>query len=118
MENAKLLEVARGAIGERLDYELGKVIENIGDLNTKAESVRKLTLTVSFKPDSERQNIAMSTQVKSTLVPTNNIETALYLADSEEGKALVEMLPQIPGQMALDGSEQAEPKIIPIKKAM
>jgi hypothetical protein len=61
--NANLLEVARGAIGERLDYELGKVVENISDLNTKADAVRKITLTLSLKPDSERQNIKMSTQV-------------------------------------------------------
>lgn len=118
MDNAHLLDVAHGAIQERLDYELSKVIDNIDDLNTKADAVRKLTLTLSLKPDSERQNIKMSTQVKSTLVPTNNIESALYLTESDEGKALVEMLPQVPGQMALDGSEQDEPKIIAIKKAM
>ena len=116
--NANLLEVARGAIGERLDYELSKVVDNIADLNTKADAVRKITLTLSLKPDSERQNIKMSTQVKSTLTPTNNIESALYLTESDEGKALVEMLPQVPGQMAMDGSEQDEPKVIPIKKAM
>lgn len=52
------------------------------------------------------------------MTPTNNIESALYLTESDEGKALVEMLPQVPGQMALDGSEQDEPKVIPIKKAM
>lgn len=118
MEKAKLLEVARGAIGERLDYELSKVVDNISDLNTKAEAVRKLTVTISMKPDSERRNVSMSTQIKSTLVPTNNIETALYLSESDEGKALVEMTPQIPGQMLMDGSEQEQPKIIPIKKVM
>ena len=32
MGNANLLEVARGAIGERLDYELSKVVDNIADL--------------------------------------------------------------------------------------
>lgn len=118
MDKAHLLDVSHGAIQERLDYELGKVIDNIADLNTKAEAVRKLTLTLSLKPDSERKSIKMSTQVKPTLVPTNNIESALYLTESDEGKALVEMLPQVPGQMALDGSEQDEPKVIPIKKAM
>ena len=110
MGNANLLEVARGAIGERLDYELSKVVDNIADLNTKADAVRKITLTLSLKPDSERQNIKMT--------PTNNIESALYLTESDEGKALVEMLPQVPGQMTLDGSEQDEPKIIAIKKVM
>lgn len=118
MEKTKLLEVARGAIGEMLDYELSKVVDNISDLNTKAEAVRKLTITISMKPDSKRRNVSMSTQIKSTLVPTNNIETALYLSESDEGKALVEMTPQIPGQMLMDGSEQEQPKIIPIKKVM
>ena len=118
MGNANLLEVARGAIGERLDYELSKVVDNISDLNTKADAVRKITLTLSLKPDRERQNIKLSTQVKSTWTPTNNIESALFLSESDEGKALVEMLPQVPGQMALDGSEQEEPKVIAIKKAM
>ncbi|MCI8403272.1 MAG: hypothetical protein HFE49_00050 [Clostridia bacterium] len=118
VENAKILDVARGAIGELLDYELMKVVDNISDLNTKAESVRKLTITVSFKPDSARQNISMSTQIKPTLVPTNNVETALYLAESSEGRALVEMVPQTPGQIAFDGSEQEQPKVIQIKKAV
>ena len=54
MGNANLLEVARGAIGERLDYELSKVVDNIADLNTKADAVRKIILTLSLKPDSER----------------------------------------------------------------
>jgi hypothetical protein len=118
VDKAHLLDVSHGAIQERLDYELGKVIDNIADLNTKAEAVRKLTLTLSLKPDSERKSIKMSTQVKPTLVPTNNIESSLYLTESDEGRALVEMLPQVPGQMALDGSQQDEPKVIPIKKAM
>ena len=120
MDNAHLLDVAHGAIQERLDYELSKVIDNIDDLNTKADAdaVRKLTLTLSLKPDSERKNIRMTVQVKPTLVPTNNIESSLYLTESDEGKALVEMLPQVPGQMSMDGSEQDEPKVIPIKKAM
>lgn len=118
MEKTNLLDVARGAIGERLNYELEKVVDNISDLNTKATAARKLTITVSFKPDSERQNISMSTQVKSSLVPTNDIETALYLAESKDGKALVEMTPQIPGQTAFDGSEQEQPKVIPIKKVV
>ena len=41
MGNANLLEVARGAIGERLDYELSKVVENISDLNTKGRRSKK-----------------------------------------------------------------------------
>lgn len=118
MDNVNILDVARGAIGEKLNYELAKVVENINDRNTKADAVRKLSITVSLKPDSERQNISMSTQVKSTLVPTNNIETSLYLTEDKGAPALVEMTPQIPGQVDMDGGEQAQPKIISIAKAV
>ncbi len=116
MNSVNILEVARGAIGEKLNYELAKVVENINDRNTKPDAVRKLSITVSLKPDSERQNISMSTQVKSTLVPTNNIETSLYLTEDGDSPALVEMTPQMPGQMSIDGGEQAQQKIIKIAK--
>ncbi len=116
LENANLLEVASGAIGERLAYELAKVVDNISDPNTKPDAVRKLQLTISFKPDAERKSIQMSTQVKPTLVPTNNIETALYLTKDRGNAALVEMVPQVPGQLAIDGTEQARPKVIQIVK--
>ena len=33
---SSLLDMANGAIKERLDYEMGRVIQNIGDPNTKA----------------------------------------------------------------------------------
>lgn len=118
MDSVNILEVARGAIGEKLGYELAKVVENINEPNTKADAARKLSITVSLKPDSERRNISMSTQVKSTLVPTNNIETSLYLTEDNGSPALVEMTPQIPGQMDMDGGEQSQPKIISIAKAV
>lgn len=118
LEKVNILGVAKGAISERLDYELGKVVDNIRDMTTKPDAVRKITLTVSLKPDTERQSISMSTQVKSTLVPTNNIESALYLTEDEGKPALVEMMPQIPGQISLNGETEANPKVINIKQAI
>ena len=32
-----LLDMANGAIKERIDYEMGRVMQNISDPNTKAE---------------------------------------------------------------------------------
>lgn len=118
LERVNILGVAKGAISERLDYELGKVVANIKDMTTKPDAVRKISITVSLKPDSERQGIKMSTQVKSTLVPTNNIESALYLTEDDGKSALVEMMPQIPGQVNIDGEVEASPKVINIKEAM
>ena len=42
-----ILQMARGAITERADYEMARIIGNIMDANTKATAKRKLTLTTS-----------------------------------------------------------------------
>lgn len=43
---SSLLDMANGAIKERLDYEMGRVIQNIGDPNTKAAAKRTITVKI------------------------------------------------------------------------
>ena len=106
-----ILQMARGAIQERSDYEMSRILENILDPNTKATEKRKLTLTLEFKPDDTRQNITVSCVAKSALAATSPVVTSLYVADED---AVVEMVPQIPGQQAMDGSEQGAPPILKV----
>lgn len=48
-ENIKsIVQMARGAIEERIDLEMTKILENILDPNTKATAKRKLTVTFDF----------------------------------------------------------------------
>ena len=104
-----ILEMARGAIMERTDYEMGRIIENILDPNTSATSKRKLTITVEFKPDDSRQTVGVSVSAKSTIVPTNAVTTALFVqGDPVNGVNAVEMVPQIPGQVDMNGESQEE----------
>ena len=120
MDNLKnsLLDMASGAIKERVDYDVNKVIDNILDINTKAKAKRKTTLTIEFMPDEERKRIGISVTSKAALCPTNPVSTALTFVPNQNGEAqLVEMVPQVPGQMALDGSEQSEPKILKLSAA-
>ena len=113
-----ILDMATGAIKERVDYDVAKVIDNILDLNTKAQAKRKITLTIEFAPDEDRKKIAISVTSKATLCPTNPVSTALAFVLNRNGEAqLVEMVPQVPGQMALDGSEQAAPKLLKLSAA-
>lgn len=112
-----ILEMARGAITERVDYEMGRVLQNILDPNTKATAKRKITLTVEFTPDDERQTIGVSVTAKSTLAATTPIKTALYASMGSFGDfAVVEMTPQIPGQTTMDGDEQEPAPILRIAK--
>lgn len=117
MDNKKsILEMARGAIMERADYEMAAIIANIQDVNTNPTKERALTLTVKFKPDSERQQIAVNVVAKSKLEPTNPVTTSLYLDGEGADATTYEMVPQIPGQRALDGTEQSEPPALRIIK--
>lgn len=110
LKKQSILDMARGAIKERVDYEMSKVIDNILDPNTAANKKRSLTLTVNFTPDSERQQIGVSVVAKSKLEPTNPVNTSLYITGDNNGEVTaVEMVPQIPGQQEIDGGEQSEP---------
>lgn len=113
-----ILDMATGAIKERVDYDVTKVIDNILDLNTKAQAKRKIVLTIEFVPDEDRKKIAISVTSKASLCPTNPVSTALAFIPNPDGEAqLVEMVPQVPGQMALDGTEQAAPKLLKLSAA-
>lgn len=108
-----ILQMARGAIQERADYEMSRILDNILDANTDPKAKRKLTLTLELKPDDERQVISVSCTAKSTLAPTNPVVTSLYVAD---GDNVVEMVPQVPGQFTLGGAEQEEPSVLKLIK--
>lgn len=101
-----ILQMARGAIQERADYEMSGILANILDPNTSATAKRKLTITLELKPDDTRQNIAVSVTAKSALASTNPVVTSLYVADED---TVVKMVPQVPGQFSIGGGEQEAP---------
>lgn len=112
-----VLEMAMGAIVEIVDYEVGRVIANIQDPNTKADAKRKITLTLTFAPDDNRERIEMDAQAKTTLAPVSSVRTALCLTRSRDGELLLaEMLPQVPGQIDMDGGTAPAPAIANIKR--
>lgn len=108
-----ILDMNNGAFKERVDYDMARVVMNILDPNTDPKAKRKITLTIEFVPDADRQTIAVHTGSKATLVPTNPVTTALaFVGDSNGEMQLVEMLPQVPGQIAMSGDEQPKPKVL------
>ena len=52
---------------------------------------------------------------KSTLAATNPVTTSLYVADEE---TIVEMVPQVPGQLDMDGQEESAAPMLKLIKAM
>lgn len=113
MKEINIIDAAQGAISERINHELQKVVANINDLNTKAGAKRKITVTLELLPDENRQHIVMQTVIKSSLQPTHPINSSFCLTE----KGLIEMTAQTPGQFSLDGDMEDRPKLIPIKVA-
>ena len=114
MDTKSIIEMSRGAILERVNYEMGKVIKNILDPNTKADAKRKISLTLELTPSADRKQITVKTTAKCSLVPTEPITTGLFITTQPGSGEMVvaEMVPQVPGQLDLYGGEQDEPKIL------
>lgn len=119
MDKKSILEMSMGAILERVDYEMGRVLDNILDPNTKPTGKRKITISLELVPSADRRTITVLTTAKATLVPTDPVTTSLYITNQPSTGEMVvaEMVPQVPGQTALDGTEQAQPKILNFKRA-
>ena len=50
-QRSSLLQMAKGAIQERVDYEVSRVVDNLLDMNTEAKAKRKIVLTIVMVPD-------------------------------------------------------------------
>jgi hypothetical protein len=109
--------MAMGAIKERADLEMTKIVENILDINTNDTKKRTLNIVIDVIPQNQRQGFAIKTIVKSKLEPTNPVETSLYLTGDENGEPIaVEMVRQVPGQQDIYNDEQVEPKVFRLVK--
>lgn len=113
-DKKSILEMSMGAILERVDYEMSRVLDNIIDPNTKATAKRKITVNLELIPSSDRKTITVQSTAKSTLVPTEPITTSLFITSQPgTGEMVVaEMTPQVPGQVSMDGNVQEQPKVL------
>ena len=103
--------MANGAAEERINQEVGKIVENILDLNTKAKEKRSLILQIDFVPSDDRRTVATSSQAKSKLQPLTPVQTMLYIGVDNNGELkAVEAVPQTPGQMGLTTAFRRIPK--------
>ncbi|GAA5361355.1 hypothetical protein BOVMAS03_14600 [Streptococcus uberis] len=97
-----LSAIGEGGLQEKVDKELEKVFDNILDPNTDTKTARKLTITLTMKPDDTRQTVATGMEVKSTLAPQTGVATTV-LVGQKDGKVYAnELKSSIPGQMYFD----------------
>lgn len=102
--NIDLNQLGNGALKSRFNREMEKVVKNMKDPNTSYKDVRKITITLTFKQDEERNAAACVVEVNSKLAKTKSFETNFGIGqDLKNGQYLArEYNNQIPGQLGLD----------------
>lgn len=111
MKHINLETFANGAFTAQVNRAIEEVTKNIQDPNTEASAARKITVTIGFKPNGERNFVATGVQTKTTLAPALGAVTALSMGkDIESGQVeAVEIGNQIPGQMSMDQVQPIQP---------
>ena len=97
MKHINLEQFAGGKLSVQLNKALEKITENVQDPNTDAQKVRKINVSISFRPNDERNFVATT------------VETDLRTGEVEA----VEIFNQIPGQMNVEDvidQEEDEPQ--------
>lgn len=112
-----LLEMMSGAVGERVSYELAKIMRNCKDLNTEAKKARTLTVEFSIVPTEGRDSAGVRVSIKSKLVPVKPLDSTLLIGGTQDEPVVMEYTPQLPGQRNFAGDEQEEPKMIRLADA-
>jgi len=95
--------LADGAVSERLELEMQRVLENVADPNTPWKKKRKIQLTITIDPNEKRELAAVTIDAKTTLAPANAIPATIMIGTDGAGKIVgKELLSGEPGQTYMD----------------
>lgn len=94
-----LSTLGNGAAGEIFADELQKVLKNIQDPNTSPTKARKITLTITLKPNEKRNVAGMGIDCKSSLAPTKPYASQIFIGREDGQLIAVENTP--PEQLTL-----------------
>lgn len=99
-------ELMDGALTERFNSELRKVLENVLDPNTDAKKKRRIQITVDIAPNERRDAAEFKIEVKSTVAaPVPAAQTVFLQMDERTGTVTAtEITNQVPGQINMEGT--------------
>ncbi|WP_418616703.1 hypothetical protein [[Ruminococcus] torques] len=113
MKHINIEQFSNGELTQQINREMEAVARNIADPNTEAKTARKITVTITMKPNEQRDFITTSITTKSALAPTLGAVTALGIRkDLKSGEIEVgEIGNQIPGQMSMEDVAVQQPAV-------
>ncbi len=104
-------DLMNGAAVQRFNRCLQEVLQNIFDPNTDAKKTRKITMTLTIKPDKDRNSAKFYLDVRAGLAPVEPYEVNALLSRDDRGNvSATEFGNQIPGQISTDDLDQQQPE--------
>lgn len=79
LKEVSLATLGKGAAAELFAEELGRVLENIADVNTEAKTVRELRLVIKIKPSEDRSFARATIACTSKLAALKQYETSMHM---------------------------------------
>jgi len=108
MDLLNLREFVGGALQEKVNTAMQKVLENMRDPNTPWKPKRHINIRISFTQNEDRDDMAVAVSVDTKLAPVTPVLTRMAVGkDIRSGKVYAqEYCRQIKGQMSLDLGQQ------------
>lgn len=115
-EIRSLDELMDGALTERFNMEMERVLQNVFDPNTEPKSKRNITISITITPNERRDAAEFKVDVKSRLAHPIAVAQTVLLAQSDDGTVTAtEVTNQLPGQLDIGGNEFI-PKVVSFGK--
>lgn len=76
MKKVSLHEITGGSLQEQFERAFERVIENLADPNTSYKEPRKITISLTFKQNERRDDVACDVLVAEKLAPQGATRTA------------------------------------------
>lgn len=109
----QLDELMDGALTERFNREMERVLGNVFDPNTNPKAKRQIRIVIDIAPNERRDAAEFKVDVKSKIAPPVAIAQTVFLHMDDEGNVTAtEMTKEVPGQIGMDGSVQVLPSVI------
>lgn len=113
----KLDELMDGALTERFNTEMERVLQNVFDVNTNPKQKRQIQIVIDIQPNERRDAAEFKVDVKTKLAPPMAVaQTVMIYQDDYGNVTATEITNQVPGQIDMDGRENI-PKVVSFEKS-
>lgn len=104
MDLLSLKDIAGGALQEKANAAMERVLDNMQDPNTPWKNKRQINIKIAFSQNEERDDASVEVSVDMKLAPVSPVVTRMAIGkDLHSGKNYVEEYgKQIKGQMSIE----------------